>query len=104
MTRTVFRQWFDFLALLTVGLSVVVLTVVIPGQSKTARLKAQRDEMRAEVEAIRRRVDRLVNEMEALQSDPYMIERHLRHNSRFLRPGEHLFEAKSKLPKPKRSD
>ena len=96
------RRCFDFLALLAVGLAVVYLNVIIPNSAKKERLRAPRNDLKANVEGVRAEVDRLAQEINALRTDPYYIERRLRSEIHYLRPGERVFESKSALPKPSR--
>lgn len=98
------RRWVDFAALLSVGVTVVILVVVVPNRAKTARLRAQRDKVQERVEDVKADVDRLAREIEALQNDPWFVERRLRSEYRYLRPGEQLLEAPAELPKPSRDD
>jgi cell division protein FtsB len=92
------RRWFDFLALLAVGLAVVYLTVILPNDAKTDRLRAQRDALKADVEGVKTEVDRLSREIDALRKDPYYIERRLRSQIHYLRHGERRMKGDHKLP------
>lgn len=87
------RRWFDFLALLCVGMAVVYLTVILPNGSKTDKLRAQRDALKAEVDGVRAEVDHLTKEIDALKRDPYTIERRLRQQVHYLKPGERIFQS-----------
>ena len=93
LSNTSARRWFDFLALLTVGMAVVYLTVILPNGSKTDKLRAQRDGIKAEVNGVRTEVDHLTKEIDALKKDPYTIERRIRQQVHYLKPGERVFEA-----------
>ena len=96
------RQWFDFLALLAVAMCVVYLTVILPGRTKTEQLQAERDQVQSQVDEVKGEVDRLTREIEALERDPYYLEKRLRADARFLRPGERVFKSKPELPQPQR--
>jgi predicted nuclease with TOPRIM domain len=80
-------------ALVLAGASVLWVCVLLPTRLKTERLREQRDALRHEKEQLEKEVADLKAESEALEHDPWAVERALRRRLGFLRPGEHVLKS-----------
>jgi cell division protein FtsB len=78
-------------ATLGVGALALIYTAIVrPIAAETLELRVKRDGVSARVASLRTEVDGLAAEIDALENDPWFIERRLRSEARFLRPGEAL--------------
>lgn len=69
------------------------MLVLLPSKLKTAELRERRDQAAAEVDALRDQTEALVRETQALEDDPWSIERALRGRLGYLRTGERVYRA-----------
>ncbi len=78
-------------------LALIYTAIVQPIAAETVELRLKRDGVSARVAQLRTEVDGLAAEIDALENDPWFIERRLRSEARFLRPDE-AFEAPRSAP------
>ena len=81
-------EWLLFFTLLGAGSLVLLVTTIAPHRRRTREFVERAAALDAEVERLRADNARLSSELAALETDPWIVERELRHRTGFLRPGE----------------
>jgi len=74
--------------LLLAGTAFIIPTSLLPARDRNRVLRAEVQALEAEVEAGGRELAELQAEQEALRSDPYLVERLLRRDYRWVAPGD----------------
>jgi cell division protein FtsB len=74
--------------LLLAGTAFIIPTSLLPARDRNRALRAEVQVLEAQVEAGGRAVGELEAEQEALRHDPYLVERLLRRDYRWVEPGD----------------
>lgn len=78
--------------LVLAGVLVFVCSSLVPALMSHGELASRRAELRAELQVLQAQKQKMLDEAEALEQDPFYIERVIRNEMNMMAPGEYRLE------------